>query len=171
MRDPLRIDDLRKPLLSDGQRAARDYVANLDLTLDAEQLMQQARDRARCDDFGDPGFRARLDATIDAVEADTGLEGIGRLAVRQRTLRLLTSRLLVEDLVRRRPEILAIELPAPIIVIADCTTDTGSRCVIANVASGNVASSAGICSRCCGDFNTHVFGPRKYVSTFRTFFV
>jgi hypothetical protein len=115
--DTLRIDDLRKPLLSDGQRAARDYVATLDLTLDAEQLMKQARDRARCDDFGDPGFRPRLDATIDAVEADAGLEGIGRLAVQQRTLRLLTSRLLVEDLVRRRPEILAIELPAPIIVI------------------------------------------------------
>jgi hypothetical protein len=37
--------------------------------------------------------------------------------VQQRILRLLTSRLLVEDLVRRRPEILAIELPAPIIVI------------------------------------------------------
>jgi hypothetical protein len=37
--------------------------------------------------------------------------------VHQRTLRLLTSRLLVEDLVRRQPEILAIELPAPIIVI------------------------------------------------------
>src|SRR5690242_9469154 len=79
--------------------------------------MKQARDRARCDDFGDPGFRVRLDATIDAVESDTGLVGIGRLAVQQRILRLLTARLLVEDLVRRRPEILAIELPAPIIVI------------------------------------------------------
>jgi len=115
--DTVRIDDLRQPLLSDGQRAAREYVATLDLTLDAERLMQEARDRAHCDDFGDPGFRARLDATIDAVEADTGLEGIGRLAIKQRILRLLTGRLLVEDLVRRRPEILAIELPAPIIVI------------------------------------------------------
>ena len=117
MSDALRIDDLRSPRLSDGQRAARDYVATLDLRLDAEQLMKQARDRAGCDDFGDPGFRPRLDAMIDAVEADTGFGPIGRLAVQQRTLRLLTSRLLVEDLVRRRPEILAIELPAPIIVI------------------------------------------------------
>jgi hypothetical protein len=115
--DTLRIDDLRAPQLSDGQRAAREYVATLDLTLDPEQLMKQARERARGDDFGDPGFRPRLDATIDAVEADSGLEGIGRLAVQQRILRLLASRLLVEDLVRRRPEILAVELPAPIIVI------------------------------------------------------
>jgi hypothetical protein len=115
--EPLRIDDLRRPRLSEGQRAARDYVATLDLRLDADQLMAAARVRAQCDDFGDPGFRVRLDAMFDAVESDTGLGPIGRLAVRDRTLRLLTARLLVEDLVRRRPEILAIELPAPIIVI------------------------------------------------------
>jgi hypothetical protein len=115
--ETLTIDDLRAPRLSDGQRAARDYVATLDLALDADVLMASAREHARSDDFGDPGFRARLDAMLDAVEADTGLGPIGRLAVKQRTLRLLTARLLVEDLVRRRPEILAIELLAPIIVI------------------------------------------------------
>src|SRR5262249_5051686 len=85
-----RDDDRRAPRLADGQRAARDYVATLDVTLDAEQLMAQARDRARCDDFGDLGFRARLDAMLAAVEADTGLGPIGRLAVQQRTVRLLT---------------------------------------------------------------------------------
>src|SRR4029077_2109741 len=69
------------------------------------------------DDFGAPDFRARLDATIAAVEADAGLGPIGRMAIRSRTIRLLSARLLVEDLVRRRPEILEIELPAPIIVI------------------------------------------------------
>jgi hypothetical protein len=115
--ESLRIDDLRAPRLTGGQRAARDYVGTLDLSLDADSLMAQARDRARCDDFGDPGFRPRLDAMLAAVESDTGLGPIGRLAVQQRTLRLLTARLLVEDLVRRRPEILTIELPAPIIVI------------------------------------------------------
>jgi hypothetical protein len=115
--ETIRVDDLRAPRLSDAQRAARDYVATLDISFDAEQLMAQARARARCDDFGDPGFRKRLDAMLDAIGADAGLGPIGRLAVHQRTVRLLTSRLLVEDLVRRRPEILAIELPAPIVVI------------------------------------------------------
>ena len=43
------------------------------------------RDRARCDDFGDPAFRTRLDAMIAAVEADTGLGPLGRLAIHQRT--------------------------------------------------------------------------------------
>jgi hypothetical protein len=54
---------------------------------------------------------------IAAVESDVGLGPLGRLAILQRTERLLTSRLLVEDLVCRRPEILEIELIAPIIVI------------------------------------------------------
>ena len=80
-------------------------------------MLAEARRRAGCDDFGAPDFRARLDATIAAVEADADLGPIGRMMIQQRTIRLLTARLLVEDLVRRRPEILAIELPAPIIVI------------------------------------------------------
>ena len=41
----------------------------------------------------------RLRAMIDAVEADTDLGPLGRLAIHQRTLRLLTGRLLLEDLV------------------------------------------------------------------------
>ena len=117
MTELIRIDDLRAPRLDDAQRAALDYVASLDVRFDAEAMLAQARQRARLGDFGDLGFRRRLDAMIAAVEADTGLGPLGRLAIHQRTVRLLTARLLVEDLVRRRPEILDIELTTPIIVI------------------------------------------------------
>jgi hypothetical protein len=113
----IRIDDLRTPRLDAAQRAALDYVATLDIRFDADAMLAIARDRAGCDDFGDPDFRPRFDAMIAAVEEDSGLGPLGRLAIHQRTIRLLTSRLLVEDLVRRRPEILDIQLPAPIIVI------------------------------------------------------
>ena len=94
--DMIRIDDLHAPRLDPGQQAALDYVASLDLDLAEERLLDEARGRAQCDDFGDLGFLARLRAMIDAVEADTGLGPLGRLAIRQRVLRLLTSRLLVE---------------------------------------------------------------------------
>jgi hypothetical protein len=113
----IRIDDLRAPRLDDAQRAALDYVAQRPVEFDAEAMLETASVRAQCDDFGAPDFRVRLDATIDAIEADAGLGPLGRFAVHQRTVRLLTSRLLVEDLVRRRPDVLDIELPAPIIVI------------------------------------------------------
>jgi hypothetical protein len=115
--DVLTIDDLRAPRLDAGQKAALDYVASLDLDLAEDRLLEEASGRAGCDDFGDPGFLARLRAVITAVDSDTGLGPLGRFAIRQRTVRLLTSRLLVEDLLRRRPEILDIELVAPIIVI------------------------------------------------------
>ena len=117
MTDAIRIDDLRAPRLDAGQQAALDYVATLDIRFDADAMLATARDRARGDDFGADDFRPRLDAMIAAVEADSGLGPLGRLAIHQRTIRLLTARLLVEDMVRRRPEILAIELAAPIIVI------------------------------------------------------
>jgi hypothetical protein len=117
MTGTIRIDDLRDPQLNADQRMALDYVATLDIHLDADSMMAEARRRARCDDFGAPDFRGRLDAMIAAVEADTDLGPLGRMIIQGRTTRLLTSRLLVEDLVRRRPEILAVELPAPIIVI------------------------------------------------------
>ena len=117
MTDVVRIEDLRHPQLDAGQRAALDYVGTLDIRFEADTMLAQARARARSDNFGDASFRVRLDAMIAAVEADTGLGPLGRLAIHQRTIRLLTARLLAEDLVARRPEILAIELPAPIIVI------------------------------------------------------
>jgi hypothetical protein len=115
--DAIRIEDLRDPQLNADQRTALDYAATLDIRLNADEMLAEARHRAGCDDFGALDFRTRLDATIAAVEADADLGPIGRMMIQQRTIRLLTARLLVEDLVRRRPEILAIEVPAPIIVI------------------------------------------------------
>jgi hypothetical protein len=115
--EPITIDDLRTPRYDANQRAALEYARTLDVRLDVDTMLDEAVARAGCDDFGDSGFRARLDATVEAVEADDGLNPIGRLAVQQRTVRLLTARLLVEDAVRRRPEILDIELANPIIVI------------------------------------------------------
>jgi hypothetical protein len=115
--DVVRVDDLRAPRLDAAQRAALDYVATLDLSLEPETLLAAARERARSDDFGASDFLARLHVMVEAVEADTGLGALGRLAIRQRTIRLLTSRLLVERLLRRQPEILDVEITAPIIVI------------------------------------------------------
>jgi Sulfotransferase family len=113
----VRIDDLRSPRLDAGQQSALAYVATLDVTFDEERLLDRARARTGCDDFGSLDFLPRLRAMIDAVESDTGLGPLGRLAILQRTERLLTSRLLVEDMLRRHPEIAKIELAAPIIVI------------------------------------------------------
>ncbi len=117
MSDVIRIDDLAAPRLDAAQRAALDHVASLDIRFDVDALLATACERAGCDDFGDSEFRTRLEAMTAAVETDTGLNSLGRLAVHQRIVRLLTARLLVEDRICRCPEILAVELDAPIVVI------------------------------------------------------
>jgi hypothetical protein len=121
--DPIiRIDDLREPRLDDVQRAALDYAATLDVTFDEAALLEAARRRTGLDDFGAAYFdgcslTARLRTMIAAVDSDAGLNQLGRLAIHQRTVRLLSARLLVEDLYRRHPEIDDIEIDQPIIVV------------------------------------------------------
>jgi hypothetical protein len=113
----IHIDDLREPRLDAAQKAALEYGSMLDVIFDVDALLDAARRRTGLDDFGSEDFIPRLRAMIDAVEADAGLNQLGRLSIRQRTVRLLSSRLLVEDLCRRHPEIDAIPIAAPIIVV------------------------------------------------------
>ncbi len=56
------------------------------------------------------------------------------------------------------------------IVAFEAITETGSRCVTTNVASGNTSTRAPNCSRCWGDFSTHRVPPRCHCSTCKTFF-
>ena len=122
MTDVVRITDLREPVLDDAQRAAVEYAASLDITFDADQIVRAARDRTGLTDLGDDGPEGaglldRLGLMIRAIDDDSGLGPLGRMILHQRTVRLLSNRLLVEDLIRRTPEILDIRLEAPIIVI------------------------------------------------------
>ncbi|MFN8036906.1 MAG: hypothetical protein U0V73_13305 [Acidimicrobiia bacterium] len=102
----LRIEDLRDPVLDDFQRAAIAFAAGVSLDWNPDAFLDAACARTGRSDFGDAGFRKRLEAMIDASLADDGLGPLGALVVHQRITRLLSNRLLVEDLVRRYPEIL-----------------------------------------------------------------
>ena len=102
----IRIDDLARPAARrDAQRAALDYVATLDVTLDARRDARGGAPRAGLDDFGAATSAPRLARLVDAVEADTGSDRSAGSRSGNASA-LLANRLLVEDLVRRRPEIL-----------------------------------------------------------------
>ncbi|HZJ27635.1 MAG TPA: sulfotransferase, partial [Acidimicrobiia bacterium] len=116
-RSTIRIEDLAEPVLTDTQRAAVDYAETRAVDLDRSRLLDAARRRTGLSDFGAEDFVVRLDAMIAAVEADAGLNALGRMIVHDRFLQLSSQRLALNDLLRRHPEILEIELEAPIIVV------------------------------------------------------
>ena len=116
-RNQIRIDDLREPRLSEMQTAALNYAAGLKICFDEDDVLAEAMSRSGLSDFGSAAFRPRLRAQLGAIEADTGLTGLGRLILRRRMVGLLVARLRFEDFLRHHPEALEVELEPPIIVV------------------------------------------------------
>ncbi|HME49820.1 sulfotransferase [Mycobacterium sp.] len=111
------IDDLVAPNLTVQQRQILDHLEQRPVDLDPDALIQKAVKRTGLGDFGSDDFRARLERHVAAIEADTGNTNLNRLTLRNRIIRLLSSRLLLTDLVARYPEIVTIEIERPIIVV------------------------------------------------------
>jgi Sulfotransferase family len=114
----VRIDDLAGPQYTDEVRAVLDFMeeAGSHLTLDPTDLMAVARAESGLDDFGSDDFVERLAVLCRAMRDQGGFNGAGILQQHVFVLGLLKNRLLVEDLLRRHPEILAEEIVAPIII-------------------------------------------------------
>ena len=116
MPDEIRITDLTDPVLTDTQKAALDYCDGLDIDLDRESILADARKRADLDDFGADDFLRRLDLLIAEWRADSGLTGLGRLSLRNKLVQHATSRLLIHGTLTAHPEIREIPIEKPIIV-------------------------------------------------------
>ncbi len=114
----VRIADLRDPQRDAAEQQLHDVALSMEVDLDPDGLVAAAVRRTGMDDFGDdPTLFDRLRAQVDAVEADTGLSGLGRFLVRRRLVGLLAARLRLEDFTRRHPEVHDVELEPPVIVV------------------------------------------------------
>lgn len=111
------IDDLISPRLEPLQRQVLDQLEAQSIDLDPEGLVSAAVAHTGLDDFGPGDFRPRLEAYAGAIDADTGNTNLNRLILRNRIVRLLSSRLLLADLLQRFPEIHEVEIERPIIVV------------------------------------------------------
>lgn len=85
--------------------------------LEVDALMRAAREATGLRDYGDEWFREPLGVLVDSIEREASLSPLGRTIVRARLVGALVTRLRVEELLRRHPEILDIEL-GPVLVIA-----------------------------------------------------
>ncbi len=102
-------------LLNAGGRAARRLGARG--RLDVDRMVAKARRRTGLSSFGDEWFMEPLSVLVRSINEEADLTLLGRLIQRRRIEGALVTRLRVEELLRRRPEIRDIDL-GPIIVIA-----------------------------------------------------
>lgn len=114
----LNLDDLTSPVLTDVQRQILDYTESRTVTFDVDTMLAEAVAVAGADDLADDdGFTDRLTAHVAAIESDTGLRQLSRSTLRARVVRLLRNRLSLTELLKRYPEIEAIEIERPLIVV------------------------------------------------------
>jgi hypothetical protein len=112
--DKIRIRDLANPVLTDLQRQA--IASAPPIVMSEQAVLDAARVRTGLDDFGPEDFRERLRVWLASFEEDKGLGPLGRATMFGEAVRYAVSRLRVEDLIRRHPEILEVTIDRPIVI-------------------------------------------------------
>lgn len=116
MTDEIRITDLAYPELSTDQQGALAYADTLEIELSSDSILREARQVTGLEDFGCEDYLKRLELLCEEWAGDRGLVNLGRLSLRNKLLQHARSRLLIEDVLSRHPEIHQVEINAPIIV-------------------------------------------------------
>ncbi|HEX3980685.1 MAG TPA: sulfotransferase [Acidimicrobiales bacterium] len=112
------IHDLAEPRFTADVRAVLDLMAEAGATvsLRPEALLAAAAEETGLVDFGPDDYLERLDVLCRSLRHEARLNGAGTLAQSLFLTGLLRNRLLLEDLVARHPEILSVEITAPIVI-------------------------------------------------------
>jgi hypothetical protein len=120
------IDDLARPRFGPAAtelRAAMTEMAPA-LSLSPHALMAGASEQTGLSDFGDPWFREPLDVLCTALNKEADLSPAGVVSIWSQLVQLLQNRLLVEEVVRRNPEVLDVPITAPIVILGLPRTGT-----------------------------------------------
>lgn len=114
---PVHIDDLTSPSFTPEVVEIQSFLGTLagDMPLTSESLHAAAVAQTGLDDFGPADYRERLDVLLGAV-AELPLTGAGQVMLHTQLTQHLKNRLLLEDLLRRHPEIRDVEIAPPIII-------------------------------------------------------
>jgi len=110
------IEDMLAPVLNDAQKAALAGAAQASFDFSSHAILEAAKAHTGLSDFGSMDFVERLDLWCECVEEDEFLSPVGRAGLWTMFLRYACDRLRVEDICKRHPEILDIEIDRPIIV-------------------------------------------------------
>ena len=111
------VDDLNAPVLTRTQRSIKWLASRRHTSITAEGVLERATRRTGLDDFGPSDFEARLQLLVDDYNADLGMGELGRRVVSDELARYATNRLLIQDYLRRHPDVLDERIEKPLIVV------------------------------------------------------
>ncbi len=103
--------------------ALRETIARLEPVarerwpFEPEALLRKACDKTGLSDFGDAGFREALQVLCESAEDELDLNAIGRRNLHGQILDHLMQRLRFEDLWKRHPEILQLNIDRPLFIV------------------------------------------------------
>jgi hypothetical protein len=114
----VRLDDLAVPRFPEQATAVFAALADMapGCVLEPEALMEVAAEGTGLTDFGEASFREPLGVLCTALRTEAGLSPYGVVNAWSQIVRLLKNRLLVEDLLRRHPEIHQVPVDRPIVI-------------------------------------------------------
>src|SRR5271170_4156815 len=109
------IKDLNDPKLTPIQQQALAGAAAVPVQFDQAAILNTARAETGLSDFGAMDFTERLNVWLQAINEDVDASDIMRINLHQMCVRYAATRLRIEDMVRRHPDILNIKIDRPII--------------------------------------------------------
>ena len=114
----IRLTDLADPVYPEAAQPMREALAGYGamLQLDPEAMLATATERTGLDDWGDAGFRERLDVLCTALRDEAGLSDTGTAVVFEQLVGNLVNRLRLQALTTAHPEIEDIPIERPIII-------------------------------------------------------
>ena len=115
-------DDL-KPGLPFSLVNKLDGLSKKMIPIDSDRVMKMAERTTGLDDWGNGGFRARLDASVDGLN-DAGLNTTGLFGARYVLNWHLGNRLRVVDFAKRHPELDEVDIERPVVITGFFRTGT-----------------------------------------------
>ncbi|MDJ0867085.1 MAG: sulfotransferase [Myxococcota bacterium] len=114
--EAIRIADLAAPELTPLQKTVIEAAGKLPVAFREDAVLDEARQRTGLSDFGADDFRERLRVWLQALDEDAELGPVGRVGAYRDCVRYAANRLRLEDLLKRHPEILDVEIRRPIVI-------------------------------------------------------
>lgn len=116
MGNVISIDDIRAPQLTEIQKNLIAYGDANPITLSESAVLDAACKHTGLNNFGSDDFRERLNLLIDEWNDDQGMSNLWRLSLFGYVTRYASNRLLIQDTLKRHPEIHDETIDRPIIV-------------------------------------------------------